>query len=487
MARSQATFLDSLSPTELSLPARVLTSFRYWWWLALCAFLIGGGTCFLGSRYLAQCFQSSVVIGFPVVEQAAGAIGSSPSQAVLGAIDQAPAIEGLVQKYGPEPALIAIARLGSWTRRVFLHAQLAFDPIATTVPNSVALRILAKEKTPEAASALAVAVGQAVLDQAEARLVPDSSHVPPVSTPSPAPAELAPSQPDTSTPPPVQPPSPLPPRKTVTWKTAPETPEVTRHRMQLTDQLVNEQERRSRLQNDLTALNAMPKVQVPPPLNVRSSNEALLKSQLNAANNTLIALQNRYTDQHPDVIAAHQRVRDLQIALEEAIAKNAIIAKQNAMIAAKTAEAHERLARQSDLQTQIVELNARIAGDSAALNALSKEKTWIPVVHYSTPDQPAPVQSAPAPPPVPVAPPSPVIPSVPQVQHFTLTPTAPVPAMFVAQPILAALSVLFGVLLAVLLVSIAELTNRSVKDAESLEAELPYGVLYMGEIPRMVR
>jgi hypothetical protein len=153
----------------------------------------------------------------------------------------------------------------------------------------------------------------------------------------------------------------------------------------LTEQLINEQERRSRLQNDLAALNAMPRVQVPPPLNVHSSNEALLKSQLNAANNALITLQNRYTEQHPDVIAANQRVRDLQIALEEAIAKNAIIAKQNAAIAAKTAEAHARLARQSDLQTQIAELNARIAGDSAALDALSKEKTWIPVVHDSAP------------------------------------------------------------------------------------------------------
>jgi hypothetical protein len=59
--------------------------------------------------------------------------------------------------------------------------------------------------------------------------------------------------------------------------------------------------------------------------------------------------------------------------------------------------------------------------------------------------------------------------------------------MFVAQPILATFSVLFGVLLAVLLVSIAEFTSRSVKDAESLEAELPYGVLYLGEIPRMIR
>lgn len=257
--------------------------------------------------------------------------------------------------------------------------------------------------------------------------------------------------------------------------------------MQLTDQLINEQDRRSKLQADLAALNAMPKVQVPLPLNVRSSNETLLKSQLNAANNALITLQNRYTDQHPDVIAAKQRVRDLQIGLEEAIAKDAVIAKQNAVIAAKTAEADARLARQSDLQTQIVELNARIAGDSAALDALSKEKTWLPVVHYSTPDQPAPVQPAPAPPPVPMTPPSPVITPEPQVQHFTLSPTAPVPAMFVAQPLLAAFSVPFGIVIAILLVSIAEFTSRSVKDAESLEAELPYGVLYVGEIPRMIR
>ena len=37
------------------------------------------------------------------------------------------------------------------------------------------------------------------------------------------------------------------------------------------------------------------------------------------------------------------------------------------------------------------------------------------------------------------------------------------------------------------LVLLAELLSRSVKDAESLEAELPYGVRYLGEIPRMTR
>jgi hypothetical protein len=59
--------------------------------------------------------------------------------------------------------------------------------------------------------------------------------------------------------------------------------------------------------------------------------------------------------------------------------------------------------------------------------------------------------------------------------------------MFLPQPVLGALSVPFGVLLAGVLVSLAELLNRSVKDVESLEAELPYGVVYVGEIPRMPR
>jgi hypothetical protein len=53
--------------------------------------------------------------------------------------------------------------------------------------------------------------------------------------------------------------------------------------------------------------------------------------------------------------------------------------------------------------------------------------------------------------------------------------------------VLAALSVLFGILLALTLVSFAELTSRSVKDAELLEDELPYGVRFLGEIPRMMR
>jgi capsular polysaccharide biosynthesis protein len=59
--------------------------------------------------------------------------------------------------------------------------------------------------------------------------------------------------------------------------------------------------------------------------------------------------------------------------------------------------------------------------------------------------------------------------------------------MFLSQPVLGVLSLLFGVLLTAVLVLLAELLSRSVKDSESLEAELPYGVQYLGEIPRMPR
>jgi hypothetical protein len=279
MARSQVSILDS-GFEDPGFVARTLASLRHWWWLALGALLLGGAVCFFASRYLAQCFQSSVVIGFPVVGQTSG--GAATAQAVLGSIDQIPAIEGLSSQSGSESA--ALSRLETLVRRELLRIQLTFEPIATTVPNSVALRVRAKQKTPEGASALAVAAGQAVLDQAEARLIP-GGHLPAVSTPEPplaaasspaqSPAPASASVPGTAS-------SPPPPRKIVTWKAAPESAELAENKRWLSEQLADEANRRSKLQRDLGVLAALPTVQVQRPSAVRPSNEAALKSQLNA-------------------------------------------------------------------------------------------------------------------------------------------------------------------------------------------------------------
>jgi len=476
MARSQVSILDS-GFEDPGLAARTLAALRYWWWLALGALLLGSFVCFFASRYLAQCFQSSVVIGFPVV-------GQTSTQAVLGSIDQIPAIEGLSLQ--PESDPTALSRLETLLRREFLRIQLSFDPIATTVPNSVALRVSAKDKTPEAASALAVAAGQAVLDQAEARLIP-GGHLPAASAP-------APSPPPSSAPVPAKAPSPLPLRKVVTWKAAPESAELAENKRRLSDQLADEANRRSKLQRDLGVLAAMPPVPLQRFSAVRASNEAALKSELNGANNTLIELQNRYTNLHPDVVAAQQRVRDLQAELEQAINKNTVIAKQNAAAQTSFNEAHARLAREAALQQQITELSAQMASDSAELEALGKSKKWIPVVRYvasGAPAAPAPATATAATPSAPLAVPSPEPQPLPQpalqLPQSTLAPSTPVATLFLTQPILAALSTLFGILLALALVWFAELTSRSVKDADLLEDELPYGVRFLGEIPRMMR
>jgi hypothetical protein len=471
------------------------TSVRYWWWLALGALILGIPAFFFVSRYLAQGFQSSVVIGFPIVGESSGAATSS--RAVLGAVDQDPAISGLVQPYGPAPAFIT--QLETFARRELLRIQLRFDPIPTTVPNSVAMRITAFDKMPDRATALAVAAGQAVLDQAEARLIPES-HLPAVSSPTPPPTTTttttAPATPSAAPAPAARPQqSPLPLRKTVTWKAAPDSPELAENKRRLSVQLVDEESRRSKLQNDLAVLDAMPKLQAPRPSAMRPSNEAALKSELNGANNTLIELQNRYTNLHPDVVAAQQRVRDLQAALEQAINKNALIAKQDAAAQASFNEAHTRLTREATLQQQIAALNAQMARDTAELDALNQSKKWIPVVHYSTPDQPAPMQTAatqptPVPTPTPaVAPPHPAAtPQAPiRLPHASLTPTAPLATMLFPEPELGALSVAFGILLAAVLVALAEFSSRSLKDAEALEDELPYNVRFLGEIPRMTR
>jgi hypothetical protein len=491
MARSHISLLDAVA--EDSLFTRMWTLVRYWWWLALGALILGIPACFFVSRYLAQCFQSSVVIGFPAV---GGSDGSAVSRKVLGSIDQDPAISSLVQPYGPGPAFIT--QLETFARREFLRIQLTFDPLPTTVPNSVAMRITAREKMPERASALAVAAGQAVLDQAEARLIP-AGHLPAVSSPSPSLSPTPrPTPPETTT---VATPAPsavpqtsLPLRKTVTWRAAPDTAEAAETKRRLSDQLVDEENRRSKLQNDLGVLGAMPKIQAPRPSAMRPSNEAALKSELNGANNTLIELQNRYTNLHPDVVAAQQRVRDLQTLLEQAINKNTLIAKQDAAAQASFNEAHARLAREASLQGQITQLDAQMASDTAELDALTQSKHWIPVVHYSAPDQPAPVQPAappvqPAPPPVrTVVRPRVSPPAAPfQLPHVTLTPTPPIATLLLPQPVLGGLSVLFGVFLAGTLVAFAEFSSRSVKDAEALEDELPYGVRFLGEIPRMTR
>jgi len=478
MARSHISLLDAVA--EDSLFTRMWTSVRYWWWLALGALILGIPTCFFVSRYLAQCFQSSVVIGFPAVAGSDGSV--SASRKVLGSIDQDPAISSLVQPYGPGPAFIT--QLEAFARREFLRIQLTFDPLPTTVPNSVAMRITAREKMPDRASALAVAAGQAVLDQAEARLI-SASHLPAVSSPTPPPPESTTVTSPASS---AAPQASLPLRKTVTWKAAPDTPESAETKRRLSDQLVDEENRRSKLQNDLGVLGAMPKVQAPRPSTLRPSNEAALKAELNGANNTLIELQNRYTNLHPDVVAAQQRVRDLQAQLEQAINKNTLIAKQDAAAQVSFNEAHARLAREASLQEQITQLDAQMASDTAELDALTQSKHWIPVVHYSAPDQPAPVQPAPPPPVHTVPPPRVDPPAAPfRLPHVTLTPTPPIATLLLPQPVLGGLSVLFGVLLAGALVAFAELSSRSVKDAEALEDELPYGVHFLGEIPRMTR
>jgi len=482
MARSQISLLDAVA--EDSLFRRMWTSIRYWWWLALGALVLGAPACFFASRHFAQCFQSSVVIGFPVVGGSDGP--ASSSRQVLGSVDQDPAISGLVQPYGPAPAFID--QLETFARREFLRIQLSFDPIPTTVPNSVAMRITARERTPDAASALAVAAGQAVLDQAEARLIP-AGRLPVVTSPTPPPPETSTVTSPTPAPTPsAAPKTALPLRKTVTWKAAPDTPEVAETKRRLSDQLVDEENRRSKLQNDLGVLSAMPRVQVPRASTMRPSNEAALKSVLNGANNTLIELQNRYTNLHPDVVAAQQRVRDLQAELEQAINKNALIAKQDAAIQASFNEAHARIAREASLQQQISQLDAQMASDTAELDALTQAKHWIPVVRYSAPDQPAPAKAAAQPPVNTVVPPPVASPAAPLTPpHETLTPTPPVATLLLSQPILGGLSVLFGIFLAGALVALVELSSRSVKDAEVLEDELPYGVRFLGEIPRMTR
>ncbi len=140
-----------------------------------------------------------------------------------------------------------------------------------------------------------------------------------------------------------------------------------------------------RCRSDLAVLDATPKLQTPRPSAMRPSNEAALKSELNGANDTLIALQNRYTNLHPDVVAAQQRVRELQAELEQANNKNALIAKQDAAVQTSVNEAHARLAREAALQQQIAALDAQMARDTVELDALAKSKNWIPVVHYSAP------------------------------------------------------------------------------------------------------
>jgi hypothetical protein len=457
------------------------TSVRYWRWLALGALLLGAPICFFVSRYLTQSFQSSVVIGFPVVGESDRL--ASSSQTVLGAVDQDPAISSLVQPYDPAPAFIA--QLETFARRELLHLQLSFDPIPTTVPNSVAMRITARDKVPERASALAVAAGQAVLDQAEARLIPESrlaEITKPVSPPGTTSMDSATYGKPRKTP--------LPPRKTVTWKAAPESSELAENKRRLGDQLVDEENRKSELQSDLAVLDAMPKVPTPRFSAMRPSNEAALKSQLNGANNTLIELQNRYTNLHPDVVAAQQRVRDLQAQLEQAINKNTLIAKQDAAAQAGFNEAHARLAREAALQQQIAALDAQMARDTAELGTLAQSRKWIPVVHYFAPDQPAPQQAAAAPAPAPIVPPPAAV-TTPKnavhIPHSGLTATAPVATLFLPESTLGALSVVFAILLAAVLVALAEFSSRSVKDAEALEDELPYGVRFLGEIPRMTR
>jgi len=524
MVRSQTKLLERMNETRPSLIARVFDSVRYRARLALVVFCAAAAIFYVAGHALNQGFESSVVVTYPLPSQdplLPPPAGAGP--ALIAALDQNPALDDAFHQSDPQSPWIA--RLGARADRAFYRTHLTITALPTSLHNSIPLSINAKESTPENAQALARAIGQAVYHDAVSQQPVPPQPVPQAIAPTPAPLPVAPP------PAPIIPP-PAPQQVAAQSATRhyikppPLNSEAMEQRKSLTDELIAAEDRRVLLSNELNDLDKLERTQSVHPPPVRSFNEATLRTQISESRATLNDLEKRYTDRHPDVVAERDRLRDLETKLDQALAHDEAVVKQQAIDHANLPAVRNRVARQAEIRPELTRLNAQITHDTAEIDRLSAvvaaeadTRRHIEAENAAQNAAPAPAPTAPQPtatsdaakqaakdaadiavereqvrqltqrvqaylqsgaapagpssqPPATIVPP----PS---------SPSFPSPTTLVSEPTLITTALVLAFFAALLSIFLTEGTGRFINDGRGLAKELPTGVEFLGEIPKM--
>jgi len=512
--------------------ARVFDSIRYRAKLALVVFCGAAAVFYVGGHALNQGFESSVVVTYPLPPHdplLPPVTGTGP--ALIATLEQNPALDEAFHQADPQASLVA--RLGARADRAFYRTHLTIAALPTSLHNSIPLSVNAKESTPENAQVLAHVIGQAIYHQAISQqpaqqpvqqsvpqpirqaTQPDLPSSPPPSSTLPPISELtaAPEPPKTVAPPPA-------PRHYI--KPPPLNSDAMEQRKSLTDELIAAEDRRVLLTNELNSLDALERAQSVRPPPVRSFNEATLRTQISESRATLNDLEKRYTERHPDVIAEKDRLRDLQTKLDQSLAHDEAIAQEQATAHANLPAVKNRIARQAEIRPELARLNAQITHDTAEIDRLSavvaaeadtRRQIEAQSAAQNAAPQPAPaapqtsaaadaakqaadraaeseqvrqltqrvqayLQSGAAHPAQSSQPPAIIVP-VPSPPSF------PSPTTLVSEQTIIVSALLLALFAALLSIFLTEGTGRSINNARRLEKELPAGVEFLGEIPRM--
>ena len=233
----------------------------------------------------------------------------------------------------------------------------------------------------------------------------------------------------------------------------------------------------------------------PAPVAERKSDpqEERLHQELARAQNQLAALRERYTDEYPDVVAARQKVADIQLDISRiaAIAPSAPKQQTNASSqAAKAiqvevdrvaAQIGEAEAAQNSFRASIESNDRETARLRTQLATASRTPTMSPRADSDHPPMPAPMSKT-----------DPVAPSKVNAEpsgaprFFLVHPTVVKthPAIF-SVDLLFGLSLVFGAMAALFATWLAERRDPSIRNEGMLRHELPASAVFLGGIPRI--
>ena len=222
------------------------------------------------------------------------------------------------------------------------------------------------------------------------------------------------------------------------------------------------------------------------------------RSQVEAARSLLAKLQESYTDAHPDVIAAKQRLREVQQRLNAVVEANQAISERNAAGEAEAKQAEKALtANQAgqaatetahhteELVIEMAAMDTQMQSDRARLARLQKlerESDFTAVQTPPTPVSDMPEAAASSSPSAATSTVDAKIPAGPGFQAAFLTALVQ-PFSQSSILLLCLVTALLGSAVYLLL---AEMLDHSVKHGRMLRRSLPPGVIYAGSIPRML-
>jgi hypothetical protein len=242
----------------------------------------------------------------------------------------------------------------------------------------------------------------------------------------------------------------------------------------------------------------------PPPVDPQAER---LRQQLAQEQRTLAALEERYTDEYPDVVAARSRVQDTQLDISRlaAITPKPVAPKPAPPPAPTVSAADQQLlesqlsqaeAARDRLQDAIqanfevtAQLQAEIeAGEHASQPVASTDnlsEATPPPDSYSVTELPS--ASSPVADPLPAIPPGvrPLTTPGPSPLFLVRRPTVTTRPFFFSYPISLFFGLVFGALASFLAAWVTEQRDPSIRNERMLRRALPSSAVYLGGIPRI--